>query len=298
MTALDPQRWSDLRAKMSPDLLLLHHIGLAALPPGSRILRIGQACVSSLAELPLHLVDSRRIWIQSVAPHTGLCVLSEECVLVLRLWLDLAESGTACRSLIRPPRIDCDAFADACATSTSAGLGGFVRLPGGRQLFFRNTFSRVELSNLFPWLPPESSLQSFISSWELLAQCALLHTLHLLLGHSHLPVHCIFRCDNAAAESSSWKGLSMASGLCSVLRTFFLLQQRYRISVHIDHVPGIVNDIADALSRSADPVNLGFQPQDELQIDWTIFSDRPRLSLFPDPSFFDGLLAAGSSSSP
>ena len=161
-----------------------------------------------------------------------------------------------------------------------------------------NKFSLTELSNLFPWLPPQASVQSFISSWELLAQCALVYILHLLLGHSHLPVHCIFRCDNAAAESSSWKALSMASGLCSVLRTFFLFQQRYRISVHIDHVPGIVNDVADALSRSADPAQLGFQPQEEVQIDWTIFSGKPRLSLFPDPSFFEGLLAAGSSSSP
>ena len=141
-------------------------------------------------------------------------------------------------------------------------------------------------------------MQSYISSCELLAQCALVYLLHLLLGHSHLPVHCIFRCDNAAAESSSWKGLSMASGLCSVLRTFFVCQQRYRISVHIDHVPGIVNDIADALSRSADPAQLGFQPQEEVQIDWTSFSDAPRISLFPDPSFFEGLLAAGSSSPP
>ena len=133
MTALDPQRWEDFRAKLSPDLRLQQHIGLAALPPGSRILRIGQSCVSSLADLPSHPPDSRRIWIQSMTPHTGICVLSEESVLVLRLWLDLAESGTACRSLFRPPRFECEAFADACATSTCAGLGGFVRLPDGRQ---------------------------------------------------------------------------------------------------------------------------------------------------------------------
>ena len=298
MTALDPQRWSDLRAKLSPDLTLLHHIGLAALPPGSRILRIGQSCVSSLADLPPHPADSRRIWIQSVAPHTGICILSEESILVLRLWLDLAESGTACRSLLRPPRFDCEAFADACATPTSAGLGGYVRLPDGRQRFFRNSFSHTELSGLFAWLPPECSLQSFISSWELLAQCALIYILHQLLGHSHLPVHCIFRCDNAAAESSSWKGLSMASGLCSVLRAFFLLQQRFRISVHIDHVPGVANDVADALSRSTDPAHLGFRPQEEVLIDWTVFADRPLLSLFPNPSFFDGLLEQSSSSVP
>ncbi|OLP86243.1 hypothetical protein AK812_SmicGene32672 [Symbiodinium microadriaticum] len=294
MTALDPQRWNDFRSKLSEDLRLLHHVGLAALPPGSRILRVGQSCVSSLSELPLHPLDSRRIWIQSVAPHTGICILSEESVLVLRLWLDLAESGTACRSLLRPPRLDCQAFADACASPTSAGFGGFVRLPDGRQLFFRDTFSAAELVSMFPWLPPQASVQSFISSWELLAQCALVYILHLLLGHSHLPVHCIFRCDNAAAESSSWKGLSMASGLCSVLRTFFLCQQRCRISVHIDHVPGIVNDVADALSRSADPSHLGFQPQEEVKIDWAAFCEWPQLSMFPDPSHFEGLFAGGS----
>ena len=297
MTALDPQRWCDLRAKLSPDLRLLQSIGLAALPPGSRILRIGQTSVTSLSELPCNPVDSRRIWIQSVAPHTGICVLSEESALVLRLWLDLAESGTACRSLFRPPRFDCKAFAAACATSSSAGLGGFVRLPDGRQRFFRETFSLPVLSEMFSWMPSQASLQSYISTWELLAQCALVFLVHLLLGHGHLPVHCIFRCDNAAAESSSWKGLSMASGLCSVLRSFFLLQQRCRISIHIDHVPGIVNDTADALSRSTDPAKMGFKPDEEVQIDWLSFTDAPHLSLFPDSSPFEGLLAAGSSSS-
>ena len=156
----------------------------------------------------------------------------------------------------------------------------------------------AELQGLFPWLPSQASVQSFISSWELLAQCALVHLLHLLLGPGHLPVHCIFRCDNAAAESSSWKGLSMASGLCSVLRSFFLLQQRCRVSVHIDHVPGLVNDVADALSRATDPAKLGFRQQEEVEIDWLSFYDWPQLRLFPDPSPFDGLLASGSSLPP
>ena len=48
--------------------------------------------------------------------------------------------------------------------------------------------------------------------WELLAQCALVVLLHKLLGPGHLPVHCVFKCDNLAAEAASWKGLSMARG--------------------------------------------------------------------------------------
>ena len=86
MTALDPQRWTDFRSKLSEDLRLLHPVGLAALPPGSHVLRIGQNYVSTLSDLPSVPADSRRIWIQSAAPHTGICVLSEESCLVLRMW--------------------------------------------------------------------------------------------------------------------------------------------------------------------------------------------------------------------
>ena len=91
--------------------------------------------------------------------------------------------------------------------------------------------------------------------------------------------------------------VSLWPPVCSVLRSFFLLQQRCRISVHIDHVPGIVNDTADALSRSTDPAKMGFKPDEEVQIDWLSFTDAPHLSLFPDSSPFEGLLASGSSSS-
>eukprot|EP00439_Symbiodinium_sp_Y106_P079529 s644_g18.t1 len=167
---------------------------------------------------------------------------------VLRLWLDLSQSGTAVRSLLRPPRLECTAFADACASASEAGVGGFVRIPDGRQLFFRQTFNCQELHELFPGFDASASAQSFIATWELLAQCARVVLLDSLLGVGHLPAHCVFKCDNSAADSASWKGLSMARGLCHILRSFLLCQQAHRISVYIDHVPGITNDVADALS--------------------------------------------------
>ncbi|CAE7613697.1 unnamed protein product [Symbiodinium sp. CCMP2592] len=247
MTALQPERWPELLQALSPDLILLRPIGVAALPPGSKILRVNQTAVSCRGDLPLQAPDARRIWLQSSSPHTGMCVLSDSSQEVLRLWLDLCQSGTAVRSLLRPPLYVCEAFADACATELSAGLGGFVRLPDGRQLFFRQSFDRHELHSFFSWFPETASAQAFIASWELLAQCALVVLLDVLLGPGHLPVHCVFKCDNSAADAASWKGLSMAKGLCSVLRSFLLCQQARRISVYIDHVPGLSNDVADAL---------------------------------------------------
>ena len=102
MTALQPELWQSFRSSLSNDLLLLKPVGLAALPPGSRLLRVGQQSVSKLADLPTLPPDTRRVWLQTSSPHTGACVLSEASQAVLRLWLDLCQSGTAVRSLLRP----------------------------------------------------------------------------------------------------------------------------------------------------------------------------------------------------
>ena len=64
----------------------------------------------------------------------------------------------------------------------------------------------------------------------------------------------------SAAEPASRKGLGMAKVLCTVLRAFFVLQERLSISVPLDHVPGISHDLADALRRDANPSDLGFLP--------------------------------------
>ena len=95
MTALQPELWEPLRASLSNDLVLLKPIGLAAIPPGSLLLRVGQKSVSKLTDLPALPPDSRRLWLQSSSPNTGACVLSDASQEVLRLWLDLCESGTA-----------------------------------------------------------------------------------------------------------------------------------------------------------------------------------------------------------
>ena len=267
--------------------MLLYPLALASLVLHKRLRSV---CLISLCWLLTRVASGSRPSPRLPA-HGDLCVLSDASLHVLRLWLDLAESGTSLRSLFRAPRFECAAFADACASQSSAGLGGFVRLPSGAQLFFQKTFSRAELLSLFPWVALSDSVQSFIASWELLAQCALIRLLHTLLGAGHAPVHCVFRCDNAASDPASWKGISLATGLCSVLRSFFLAQHRHRISVYLDHVPGLLNDVADALSRSKDPAALGFSAQESVEIDWGSFPDTPSLSLAPSSSAFSGYLA-------
>ena len=59
------------------------------------------------------------------------------------VYLHLITSGSDLRSLMLPLELECIAFANACADSTTVGLGGCVRLADSCQLFFR-TFSPVQ----------------------------------------------------------------------------------------------------------------------------------------------------------
>jgi hypothetical protein len=134
---------------------------------------------------------------------------------------------------------------------------------------------------LFPWLPRETYPQSFTATWELLTQCALLWALHCLLPVGHLPLHVTLRSDNAAAEAASWKGLSLAQGLCSVLLACTRWQQAWSLSAYIEHVPGFQNDLADGLSRRASPASLGFAPRDSLSPDWRALAVGPEVRSAP-----------------
>ena len=71
--------------------------------------------------------------------------------------------------MMLPPRFDCLAFADACADATTVGIGGYVRLPDSRQLYFQVKLTKLQMLRLFPWLPADCSLQSYIATWELAA---------------------------------------------------------------------------------------------------------------------------------
>ena len=170
---------------------------------------------------------------------------------------DLCCSGDGFSCALLPPSIPCEAYADACADASAAGLGGFIRLPDGRQCCFQHTFRASELAKVFAWFPSDANPQHFIASWEMAAQVALLWCMQRLLGPCHLPVHCVFRTDNSASESACWKALSLARGMCVLLSTFLLLQRRFHTYVHLDCVPGFLNVIADRLSRGSPPAALG-----------------------------------------
>ena len=289
MSAVSPDVWHQLRSSLTAELIISKPLPLAALPVGTKLLRVAHTPVKTLADVPIS-VPSRRVWVQTANPARPERALSESSREVLSMWLDLCNSGDGFCSALLPPSLECEAYADACACASTAGLGGFVRLPDGRQCCFQHSFSAAELANLFPWFPADASPQHFIASWELAAQVALLWCMQQMLGPSHLPVHCVFRTDNSASESACWKALSMARGMCVLLRTFFLLQRRFHISVHLDCVPGFLNVVADRLSRGSDPSSLGFSGNQVLDVPWSSFPAAASLHHFPEASAMPSFL--------
>ena len=97
---------------------------------------------------------------------------------------------------------------------------------------------------------------------------ALLWLVALFVPAGSHPLHVVTRCDNSPADSASWKGLSTARGLCSLLPAYFAWQRLFCISTYIDHVPGFRNTVADALSRGVDPASLGLATSDEVTVPW------------------------------
>jgi hypothetical protein len=208
------------------------------------------------------------------------------------MWLDLLQHDFQVFTLLRPAPIQGSAYADACADTTTAGLGGFVRLPSGACAFFRCTLDRRALQSLASWYDPALPPQSFISAWELLAQLGLLWLLHTMLPIGHPPVLMDLHCDNSAAESASWKALSTALGLSRILSCFLYWQHALAIQAHVMHVPGVVNDVADGLSRSFDPNLLGFQADQEVHVPWLRLLSSDRVRAFPPDLREKGWIAA------
>ena len=90
MSAVSPEIWAQLRSSLSAELLVTRPLPLAALPMGTRLLRVGHTPVRRLAKVP-STVSSRRIQTSNPSrPERALSDVSRE---VLHMWHDLCSCG-------------------------------------------------------------------------------------------------------------------------------------------------------------------------------------------------------------
>ena len=87
MSAVSPEIWVQLRSSLSAELLVTKPLPLAALPMGTKLLRVGHTPVRRLADVP-SAVSSRRIWIQTSNPSRPERSLSDVSRSFLHMWHD------------------------------------------------------------------------------------------------------------------------------------------------------------------------------------------------------------------
>jgi hypothetical protein len=102
------------------------------------------------------------------------------------------------------------------------------------------------------WSWVGSDMQKHIAVWELLAQFALTACIHWALPHSRVPITCHQGTDNSAADATTAKGITVTVGMAQILTHYFVFMKRFHIFSRITHIPGHLNENADALSRFKD----------------------------------------------
>ena len=152
------------------------------------------------------------------------------------------------------------------ASSSLAGLGGAVFFNDGTSVYFQFQITLDQAHSYWPWVGDD--LQKHIAAWELLAQFCLTFCIHECLPRSRGPISCLQGTDNSAADAASAKGLTMTQAMAIVLTAFFGFMRRFHIFPQISHLPGHLNELADALSRFQQPLPVEVQNFKFVDIPW------------------------------
>ena len=135
-------------------------------------------------------------------------------------------------------------------------------------------------------IPKESSGTSHSGAiqFETLAQMAIILMTSRTFPAHRLPICLKSLSDNTGAESGSNKLFSTAMPQCLFLERLCTISAMVGIEIDVGHIPGEMNDRADALSRweTGQPIPFDFKPRDRFRFSLRDIWIAPhKVSLFP-----------------
>ena len=271
MVGMDHIVFQHLLANFATDLVLdtdltrRHH----ALCRDLRLVRVANTHVDTVEEIhKLHL-RSRRVWVGVIDPSSPNRLLECDAHAALQTWEQLLTSTPFSLSMSPPTPIEVSATADAMASKNLAGLGGLLSFPTAPAFGFSSKSLLKRLQHVGHGL----TMICHIGAWELLAQYALTYCIEATLPPCRNAVSCIQGSDNSAADAANAKGLSMTPAMACVLAPFFAFMRRCQIYPKITHIPGHLNDIADALSRFKQPLPEPLSLSNQCEVRWQSLLD-------------------------
>ena len=213
----------------------------------------------------VHL-SNKRIWLRIRDPASTKRKLSPSSLRIIQHFIQWISGLSPMKPLTPKTYWPGIAAADACAAGDTCEIGGFVKSDAGQTYWFSEIYSHSDFAKLNIEL--ESEMQRSISSFETLAQIALLFVTARFFPAHRMPICLKSLSDNSGAESGSNKLWSMTYPLAIFLERMCLISAMLGMEIDVSHIPGSQNILADDLSRwdqSGNPPH-DFQSTDRIRI--------------------------------
>ena len=284
--SVDPSVWSSVAGCLRSDLTF-HTTPLhTAIPVDGKLISVRHQQVQCLDNLTNLKLSERRIWLRIRDPTSQKRKLSSASKRVLNMFSVWLSALPPLRPLRPKQYWPGQAAADACASGQTCQIGGFVSHPNGQVAWFSEEYWHSDFEALGLSLNPE--MQRSISSFEALAQLALLIVIAKTNPSFRIPICLRSLSDNTGAEAGSNKMFCASEPLCFFLEKLCLFAALTRMEMDVTHIPGHANVHADALSRwngQQDPP-LQFHLQDRIALPLRELWTSPRsVSLHPPHTF-------------
>jgi len=248
--SMDPGDFPALGRHLNDGMTFVSRPTGTAIPLGSRLLSVRHVDIKTRQDLLQVPLSSKRLWLRVADPGSNRRRLSSASKQLLCFWKNWALQPPIFRPLQVPLASPIEAAADAMASGDCFAIGGYVNLPSGYNLWFSQSWVMSDFS--FAGLDLSNDAQSYIASWETLAQIALLHCVSAAVPFGRLRVRIKSWSDNAGAESISNKLYTRKFPLCIFAQRLALFSAYSSMTLDVSHIPGEYNDDADMLSRITD----------------------------------------------
>ena len=244
--SLQQGQWHTFLGCLSEDLHFRKVPFGAAISVGSKVLSVRHREVHCKADLGRVPLGHRRIWLRIADPASKrrrLSLLSRD---LLQFWLHWAKLPPFYKALQAPATLNVEAAADAMASGSEFGIGGYIRSSAGT-IWFSEHFTVADFA--FASIPLKSRASDDISSYECLAQIALVVLLRSRCPGARCRIRLASFCDNTGAESAANTFYSATLPLAAFAQRLALLSSFCGILLDVSHIAGPKNEDADFLSR-------------------------------------------------
>ena len=279
--SVDYGDWHSLVSSLNDDMTFKHRPPGTAIPVGGTLVAVRHQPVDCLADLHTLRLSDKRIWMRIRDPNSNRRHISEASFRILELFATWLGALSPVRPLMPKKYWAGECAADACAAGTTCQIGGFLRY-NNSQIWFSQKYSVSDFEQL--GLTISQDLQKHITSFEALAQIALLFIASRTFPAHRFPICLRTLSDHSGAESGSNKLWSMSYPLCVFLEKLCLLSGATGMETDVSHIPGAQNVVADDLSRwdGIQEIPHGFSPHERFTIDLqSIWYVRSSPSLIP-----------------